>query len=171
MIESEVAERKKTERAESQEIHRNYPFYRYGARQGLLAGLLMGIYLLVLRFAGYGGQLALDMLKYLILAAVLGYSLYDYRGFLPRGRFFGNGILLGLLITFVSAITLIGFLLVSFAFGADVTGSIGKFAIDIDTVSEILVLHGALFFEVLVFGMILTFIWLQGFKTRRDFSE
>lgn len=145
-------------------LARNFPFFRYGSRKGMVAGLLMGAYLLILQVGVAEPSSLLRFLKYLILAAVLGFSIYQYREHLPKGKVFRNGILLGLYITFVSALTLVAFNGLVYAVNAD--WAIDKFSLEPGSLGEFLVIDGVLFFEILVYGLILTFIWLQYFKSQ-----
>jgi hypothetical protein len=144
-----------------------FRFYHYGHLSGLISGILMGMFLIILELTGQGANEGLKMVKYVFLGALLFYSLSAYKKSLPDGKIFKNGILLGLYTSFIAALSLI-------IFSALITGLTGgeiafsKFTLDASAgLSQLLTLDILLFFEVIVFGMILTFISLQYLKDRK----
>lgn len=141
-----------------------FNFWETAARRGLQAGLLMGLYLILIHFLPIEDGKTLRFLKYLLLAGILAVTLSRAKTFFPRVTFFKKGILLGIVTTFFSAITLIFVNFGSYALIPDF--SLEKFQLTADDLASFFVINGTLFFEVLVFGMILTFICLQYLKYR-----
>jgi hypothetical protein len=141
-----------------------FSFFRTGNRLGLISGILMSIFLFALDFLELGSSSGMKMLKYVILGGILLYGLQMYKRTLPKGQIFKKGILFGLYTTFISAITLIAAILVAYSL---IPGfSLIKFSLEAVSLKDILLLEGVVFFEILIFGMILTFIWLQYLKDR-----
>lgn len=142
----------------------NFQFHGAALGWGLTAGLLMGVYLLFLQLAGAGDAVALKFLKYLILAGCLGWGLWRYRSVDRSGKFFSRGIVLGALTTFYAAVSLIA---VGFLAGAVAPElAFEKFSLRVNSPGDLLVTNIAIFFEVLVFGLVITFIGLQYLKNR-----
>lgn len=133
---------------------------------GIVAGLGMGAYILLLHAIGAVDIIALKFMKYLVLAGILGTVLSKYRKLNSTATFFQNGISIGSVISFTSAIT---FLLVNFVVTILTPAlSFTKFGKTVDTPFDFLVISGGTFFEILVFGLIGTFIWIQILKRRAD---
>ena len=136
--------------------------YPIATSTGLAAGMLMGVYLLALQMIGLDHSIVLKFLKYLFLAGMLGWALYRYRKQNTDRSYLQSAILLGLVATVISALTLIVTgLAVSFV---QPEWAFNRFSLPVDTTGNLLVTSGAIFFEVLVFGLLSTFIWLQYFK-------
>ena len=129
---------------------------------GVQAGLLMGAYLLLLHVFGGGDSVALKFLKYLFLFGVLGRGLTLYRKQNSKPAFFQNGIRIGALTTFFGALTLLFVNLVVSIIAPEY--SFNRFNLEVNSPMDFLITSGTLFFEVLVFGMVGTFIWLQYLK-------
>ncbi len=126
----------------------------------------MGLYLVALQLFGFESTIVLKFLKYLLLIGVLGWGLTRFRKMIPDKTFFQNGILLGVLTTFISALTLIAINIVVSLLNPE--WAFNKFNLAIDSPASFLVTSGAIFFEVLVFGLVSTFIWLQYLKGRQN---
>ncbi len=141
-----------------------FKIYPAATMYGLTAGLLMGIYLIMLQMIEMDSSISLKFLKYIVLIGVLGWGLHRYRQQNANGTFFANGIRIGALATLISAATLIVInVLVSLVMPE---WAFNKFNLAIDSPGTFLITSGAIFFEVLVFGMVSTFIWLQYLKNR-----
>jgi len=143
-----------------------FPFYRKGAVYGLTAGLIMSAVALIIGLLAGPESLGWDFLKYLVLGFVLGRLLSLYKAYLPSGKVFKDGILLGLYTAFVAALTMAAVNLIVGLAGME-TGILQKFGLEAATFGEALALNGLLIFECLVFGLILTFVWLQLLKDPR----
>ncbi|MBK8966996.1 MAG: hypothetical protein R3D58_05135 [Saprospiraceae bacterium] len=139
-----------------------YPMATLG---GLSAGFFMGVYLVALQVFGFDGTIVLKFFKYLILVGILGWGLVRFRQMIPGKTFFQNGILLGVLTTFISGLTLIAINIVVSLLNPE--WAFNKFNLAIESPGTFLVTSGAIFFEVLVFGLVGTFIWLQYLKGKR----
>lgn len=135
---------------------------------GLQAGALMGIYLLVLGLLGLGDNIGLKFAKYIILFFFLGFSISQLKATLPKGELFKNGILKGMGITVVSGFTL--FLIDLVAYLIDPNIAFQKFFVEPDGLGSFMVINGAIFFELIAGGLVITFIWLQYYKSRKDYS-
>jgi hypothetical protein len=142
------------------------PFYRMSINYGLLAGALMGIFLAFGGFYITGDQASFGFAKYLILSVALGVLLNQVKVASPEGSTFKDGITYGFMTTIIAAITTAVITLLVNGTGEAVTiqpyfntssgEALGSF-----------VLAGIVFFEGLVAGLILTFIWLQLLKDRK----
>ena len=133
---------------------------------GLMAGLFMGVYLLFLQMSMADGSVGWTFAKHLFLAGFLGWGLWKYHEIDDSTKFFQRGILLGAMTTFYAALTLVAVAFAVAGIAPDL--AFDKFGQAIDSPSDLIVTNTALFLEVLVFGMVLTFIWLQYLKNRPD---
>lgn len=129
---------------------------------GLAAGTLMAFYLLLLQISGKEQVIGLKFIKYLFLAGALGYGLFRYRKWNLTKTFFKNGIRIGFYTTMVAAITVVAFDLIVSIIAPEY--SFNKFSLSVSSPADFFVISGAIFFEILVFGMIGTFIFLQYLK-------
>lgn len=141
-----------------------FPFYRKGTQYGLIAGAIMsGIALLVNALTSDSAIIGWGFIKYLALGLVLGQLLNNYKRYLPEGKLFKDGMVLGLYSSSVAAVTLavLNILINLLGIGA---GSIEKFGLPNNSFGNMLVVNGLLVFECIVFGLVLTFAWLQLLK-------
>ncbi len=137
-----------------------------GIPLGLQAGIAMAIYLFLIDLLGGGDIIALKFLKYAFLAYFLWIGLSKVSDLMIRGKVFRNGIKEGAVITFFSGIALSVVNLIAFLINPAI--SFEKFGVVSDSFGSFMVVSGAIFFEVLVFGLIITFIWLQILKTKSE---
>jgi integral membrane sensor domain MASE1 len=158
-IERERLEKITTKNADS-------PFHRMAINYGLLGGALMGIFLAFGGFYITGDQASFGFAKYLILAVVLGVLLNKVKIASPEGNTFKDGITFGFITTIVAAITTAVITLIVNGTGEAVTIQ-PYFNTSSGAVLGSFVLAGIVFFEGLVAGLILTFIWLQLLKDRK----
>lgn len=169
IIEEQQTEKEPTDNigARQSPVYRpiRYSIYPVATLGGLSAGFLMGLYLVALQLFGLDGTIMLKFFKYLILIGMLGWGLSRFRQMIPGKTFFQNGILLGVLITFISALTLIAINIVVSLLNPE--WAFNKFNLAVKSPAAFLVTSGAIFFEVLVFGLVGTFIWLQYLKGKR----
>ena len=75
---------------------------------------------------------------------------------------------LGAQITLFAGATLIAINLITFLFGSELTFS--RYGTEAGIFSDFLLLGGAIFLEVLVAGLVFTFIALQYYKSRTDYN-
>ena len=148
------------------EFNPKFRLMRQSLIWGIQAGLWMGIFILVVNVLGGRDNIALKFVKYLFLVGILGWVLYRYRKANRTMTFFQKGIVLGAMTTFFSALT---FLLVDLIVSvANPNLSFSRFGYEIDSTLDFLVVNGSLMLEILIFGMIGTFIWLQLLKYRTN---
>ena len=134
-------------------------------RRGIEAGALMALFLVILEATVPEDTAAgLRFLQYLILGGMLYYALSYTRDHYPQTGYFQEGMQIGAGISVISALTVIAVNLISFMLGTSMT--LEKYSRGNESVGEFLSTNGILFFEIFVFGMILTFICLQYLKTR-----
>ena len=136
---------------------------------GMQAGFWMGAYLILLQVLGGAEIVALKFLKYIILLGVLGWALSKYRKINRTASFFQNGIYLGACTTLITAVTLV---LVDFVVTIILPEySFSKFNLEVNSPMDFFATSGAIFFEILVFGMIITFIFLQYLKRNSNMEN
>jgi hypothetical protein len=140
-----------------------FPFYQKGINYGLTAGAIMGAISLLINSLIGANDIGWDFAKYLVLGIVLGRLLNKYKEFLPAGKVFKDGMVLGLFTSFVAAVTLAVINLGVGLLGLE-SGMVQKFGLEAETFISSLMMNGLMIFECLVFGMILTFVWLQLLK-------
>jgi len=145
-----------------------FVFYRDGTIWGIAGGVGMAIFLVVAQLVS-GDSIALKFFKYIALAGVLIFGLSIQRSALQEDYNFKNGIMLGAYTTFVSAITLA--LMNIFIFFTMSNFTFSKFSVEADSFGNVMLLSGVLFFEVLVFGMVVTFCCLQFIKPKRPVAK
>ncbi|MFT4762519.1 MAG: hypothetical protein ACI9LN_004505 [Saprospiraceae bacterium] len=144
-------------------LPRSFNFYWRGAVWGVLAGALMAFFLLTLQAIVEENLITIGFLKYGILAVVLGFALTNYKRYLNKDSIFKNGILYGAYITLLSAgiLTLVNMAIFKFIGGF----SVKKFGVKANDFADFFSVSGAIFFEVFILGMIITFIILQYLKS------
>ena len=140
-----------------------FPFYRKGLTYGLFSGLIMGGISLLISLIVGEDRIGWDFLKYLVLGLALGQLLNTYKTYLPEGKVFKDGMQLGIYTSFVAAVTMAVLTLVISLLGVE-SGILQKYGLESDSVGDALLINGLMVFECLVFGMILTFVWLQSLK-------
>ncbi len=141
----------------------NFSRTRNGIRLGILGGIGMAMFLVAAQLTA-GESMVLKFLKHIALFGVLGYGLNAQKTYMQDNYGFKYGIQLGVIITATSAITLALMNVIMFLISPDL--AFDKFSMQADSVGHLAVLSGVLFFEVLVFGMIITFIFLQAIKPK-----
>lgn len=142
--------------------NKEYKLWPNAISLGTIAGFLMGAYLLTLQIVGAGDSIGLKFFKYLFLLFALGMGISAYRKYNPTSSFFKNGIAMGAYITIISALVVVVIDFVISIISPDL--SFNKFNLEINSPGDFLTTIGAIFFEILVFGMIGTFIFLQYLK-------
>jgi hypothetical protein len=139
-----------------------FNFYNLSIRNGILAGMLMSAYLVMLQLTNIDHTIWLKFVKYLFLGIVLAASLKKAKTYLPPLTFFKRGLQLGAVISTVSALIIMVSNLLLFTIDPNL--SFNKFNLEADSLGQLSILNITLLFEVFVYGMILTFIFLQFFK-------
>lgn len=144
-------------------LSNTFNFYGKGTMWGVQAGALMGLFIIGLQLFGGENIIALKFFKYAFLIIFLGIGLNTYKSYLHKDTIFKNGALLGGYITFISGIVLIIVNTIAFTSGSSITFE--KFGVEANNFGQFLTISGTMFFEVIVFGMIITFIILQYLKS------
>ncbi len=141
-----------------------FNFYSFAGSRGLLAGILMGLYVLMLEVLGAGDSLALKLLKYFFLAIVMYRALRTYKFVSPAGKTFKNGIVMGAGITIVSGLVFVALHLLSFFIDQSVV--FDRFTLNsrVTDFPKALMLSWAYLLETFVVGMTIAFISLQFLK-------
>lgn len=142
--------------------HSTVKFYPFASKYGLIAGALMSLFVFLTHLGDGGGATGLQFFKYIILGGVLYYALSFYKKSLNKVSIFKEDMQLGGMITVVAALTLLAANFLFFSFGLGVS----KFNVETVTFPDFALIGGTEFFMTLVFGMVLTFICLQGLKER-----
>ncbi len=138
-------------------------------RRGVEAGALMALLLILIEaFSTEDMANGLRFIQYLILGGMLYFALKRTRDYYPPNGYFQEGLKIGLGISVVSAITVILINFLSFILGGTLT--MEKYTQGNESLGQFLMVNGILLFEIFVFGMIMTFIWLQLLKMLSDDS-
>lgn len=140
-----------------------FPFRKRVTQYGLATGLIMSAVSIVISAIAGTDNIGWDFLKYLVLAFALGRLLKEYKTYLPAGKVFKDGLVLGMYTSFVVAITMTAVNLIVGLIGLEY-GFLQKYGMEADSFGHTLLINGLMIFECVVFGMILTFIWLQLLK-------
>lgn len=143
-------------------------FYQRSLLGGIVAGLLTTLFLAFSGFYITGENAGMGFAKYIVLGAVLGVLLYQLKAASPGGQTFKQGIVVGMATSVVAAIiTAIGTLIINSMGQVDAATIYPYFKEASSEMLSAFVLAGVTFFEGIVAGLILTFIWLQIFKDRK----
>ena len=132
-----------------------------GIKYGLIAGVLMSIYLLIINWGADVGM-TFKFIKYVILGIVLAYALGKYKIGAPKFVFFKRGMMLGAIASGVSALVVAISNMAVYLFAPSATFQ--KFGLVTNSVGDAMVLSSVLLVEIFALGMILTFICLQYYK-------
>lgn len=139
-------------------------FYHRATMYGMIAGVGMAAYLLVLTLLGYSASVGLSFLKHVVLFVVLSVAVNHVRHRMPEYKLFNTGMRMGAVVTVASGITLVVLNMLAYSISTSVI--LQSFATKVTGWRQLLVLEVAIFLEVLVFGGILTLCILQFLKRR-----
>jgi|GEM_PF-2553816 hypothetical protein len=142
-----------------------YEFYERGIRNGLVSGLMISTYLLILRAFNQGGNMSLKILAFLILTGAIAYEIKQRKEQVKTGTLFKKGILIGMFISFIAASTIL--LFESAVFLLDYEWLVPMFKNKITGVIEFATFASIMFLETILYGLISTFIILQYYKTSK----
>ena len=137
------------------------PWENMAVRYGLVAGIMMSLYLLFINW-GEDVGMTFRFMKYIILGVVIAVVLGRYKTKAPKFSYFKHGILLGATTSFISGLIVALSNLGMHFYAPEATFQ--KFGMVGDTLGDALTLSVVLLFEIFVLGMILTFICLQYYK-------
>ncbi|MBR9921209.1 MAG: hypothetical protein GYB31_10255 [Bacteroidetes bacterium] len=146
-----------------------FPAQAKALQYGVIAGAGMGIYLFVFKWLGVELSAALKFSKYIILIAALYLLFRLLKENSEPGEFFSKGIGMGAIASFAAAVILLVVNGFSWLVGGSAT-AINKFGNEPIDFGQLMLLEGVMFFEVLVFGMVGTFICLQFLKYGRAYE-
>lgn len=146
-----------------------FEFYRDGVKWGIIGGLVMAVFLVLTQLMSSEGSIALKFFKYIALGAVLLFGLSTQRSYMQENYRFKDGMMLGAFMTLISSITLVLSNIVLYATTDNL--AFDKFSKTADSFGNVMLLNGVIFFEVLVFGMIITFVCLQSLKPERPRAD
>ena len=153
-----------TNNSDSISTNDNRSFYKYAIKWGIATGLIMSLYLFAIDYATTSNIIALKFLKYLFLIGAIAIAIPHYINKVDQTIKFSKGISLGAYITITSAITMV--ILNFIAYSTTGTLAFDKFSLYSNSVWKLVIITGGIFFEVLVFGMISTFVVLQAMKSK-----
>lgn len=146
----------------------NYNLEKNSVFYGVISGLLMALFILSLHFLGTEKSIGLKMVKYLILLGFTGYALNELKKQSEPITFFKKGIFLGAQISVAAGLTFTALNFLLFFVNKDY--AFGRFFEEPDSLLNLAVISGSTLLEILVFGMVATFISLQALKFKRKGS-
>jgi len=147
----------------------DFSFFVNAAKYGVIAGGLIALFFFALQASGMENAIGLKYLGYGILGIMLAIALGDYERYLKTGTTFKNGMTYAAQITLIAGVTMVAINTITFFLGTDLGFS--KYGIESNTFPELLMLSGAIFLEIMVAGLIFTFITLQYLKSRKDYKS
>lgn len=145
----------------------NYPFFKGTFTYGVIGGGLIAAFLFILQFAGMENNIGIKYFGYSFLGVMLAIGLVDYDRFLKTGTTFRNGMSFAAQITLFAGVTIIAINAIAFLLGSSLVFS--KYGVEVVDFPSLLMISGALFLEIMVAGLIFTFITLQYLKSRKDY--
>jgi len=153
----------KSNRAAKEKGILNSVSYRKGIVNGILLGVAIAMYSLLVQLAAPSEIAAyFKPVKYLFMLGAFYYTLNNYKKTLPKGEIFKRGAVLGIYMSAATAFT--AFALMSL-FEVLFSGvEFSQYTEEIDSVSEAIIFDWILLVETFVFGIIVNFIILQGLK-------
>ena len=140
-----------------------YPIFQKSLMYGGIAGIAMVLISIVIGAIAGTETPGWDYLKYLVLGAALGLQLQNYKSYLPSGKIFKDGLVVGAVTSGIAAVVMSGIDFLVSMTGFE-TSFANKFRLDADSFGSSLTIVGLSVIECLVYGMILTFVWLQLLK-------
>lgn len=140
-----------------------FKFYKVGRNTGLLTGAIIAVFaFLVESFVSNEYSAYIIPLGFIVMGILFYRALVEYKHSLQDDTIFRNGMLLGGYMSIISAVVVTGLVALFHAIFRNVEPS--TFTEEVETVGQFAVFNGILFFETLVFGILITFIILQGIK-------
>ncbi len=149
---------RKTEKRSMEKVRERKFRFRYG----IFAGLIMGAFIALLQISGADVSIGAKFFKYLILTGFLGYGLRVLKKVSEPVKFFIDAITFGFQNTLAAGLAFISVNFVLFAINPEI--AFRKFTMASKNFNQLLIVSGTLFFEVLVYGMIITLVCLQFLK-------
>ncbi len=146
-----------------------FPFLKNALQYGFIAGGLIALCLFVMQVLGVENAIGLKYASYTMLGIVLAIGLGEYNKYLKTGTTFRNGMAFAAQISLFTGATLVLIHLITFLVGSDLVFS--KYGLEATSFPNWLLLSGGIFLEVMVAGLVFTFIVLQFLKSRVDYTE
>ena len=142
----------------------NQSYFKSAIKWGVATGIIMSLYLFAIDYATTSNVIALKFLKYIFLIGAIAIAIPRYINNVDRTVKFSKGISFGAYLTITSAITMV--ILNFIAYLTTDSLAFDKFNSYSNSGWKLLFITGGIFFEVLVFGMISTFVVLQAIKDK-----
>ncbi|NJC24694.1 hypothetical protein [Neolewinella antarctica] len=142
--------------------HTNFDTGAHARTYGIILGVLTAIYLIVLNFI-YPDDIPMGLrfAKHLIIIPVVWYAAGNYASKLPDNKVFKAEITYLMSLAAYTAVTLVAINVLVYI----ITGtSFEQFMQDGDAFAGMMINCGFVFFETVVFVMVVSFIVLQGYK-------
>lgn len=136
-----------------------FPFFRTAVSYGLISGAIMGLYLVLLNAFTEDPSTFAKFMKHLVMIPLIGMAISAYKRALPEGKIFKDGLKLGLLISAITAVTLSMLNFILYFIAPALTFE--QFMNESNDLGSVFINSAYLFVEVFVFGLIITFCWLQ----------
>lgn len=140
----------------------NFPFLTTGIGTGVIVGIIMGIYLAIINAASDDPPTGLTFLKHIAFIPFIGMALKRYKRALPTGKIFKDGAKLGFFISLAASFTIMAVGVILWMISPDL--SFEQYMNEGNSFADVIVNTSFLGLEVFVFGMIITFCWLQFIK-------
>jgi hypothetical protein len=140
-----------------------YPLLQKSLLYGGISGLVMVFISIVIGATAGVENAGWDYLKYIILGLALGHQLNNYKTYLPSGKIFKDGLVAGTYTSIIAALVMSGVDFLVSLTGFE-TSFANKFRLDTDSLGGALTVVGLSSIECVVYGLILTFVWLQLLK-------
>lgn len=129
---------------------------------GVMSGVSMALYLIVLELTMRESFGAIVYFQYLLLAAFIFLALRENEKARAAGRVFQRGLTIGIIVSAISGLLMV---LTTLAFSVILPEySLDQFGLADNNISRQIVTGFGMALETFVFGMILTFIFLQFMK-------
>ncbi|MEM9990409.1 MAG: DUF4199 domain-containing protein [Bacteroidota bacterium] len=132
-------------------------------KYGLVAGVIMAAYLLLLQTTGNGDSEFLKMLKYIPFIGIIYYGLSQYKKYLPKGKLFKNGLVFGIYVSAISALITTAIMTMYYGIKPE-TVEMTTFQNSVNSTLQLMLTDVMLALEIFGLGLISTFICLQGMK-------
>ena len=142
----------------------NQSYFKSAIKWGVATGIIMSLYLFAIDYATTSNVIALKFLKYIFLIGAIAIAIPRYINNVDHTVKFSKGISFGAYLTITSAITMV--ILNFIAYLTTDSLAFDKFNSYSNSGWKLLFITGGIFFEVLVFGMISTFVVLQAIKDK-----
>lgn len=140
-----------------------YPIFQKSLYYGGIAGIAMVLISIVIGLLAGTETPGWDYLKYIILGLALGHQLNNYKDYLPSGKIFKDGLVVGAYTSIIAAVVMSGIDFLVSMTGFE-TSFANKFRLEADSFGGVLTIVGLSAIECVVYGLILTFVWLQLLK-------